>query len=337
MTDILGSLKERFQDQVLDMHQNLGDQTAIIDKEAIRPVLKWLRDESTERYEFLTDLCGVDKLFLNGSPHRFEVVYHLKNVSTGARVRIKAAVPENDCELDTVSDLWHAANWAEREVYDMYGVRFRNHPNLRRILCISSFKGHALRKDYDIRHQQWQDEERDDLYDELEAQGKDVDGATFSELVPINLGPAHPAVHGTLRSLVKCDAEIIVKSAQEIGYLHRGFEKHSENSTWTQVIPYTDRLNYCSCMMNNVAWCRTVEKMLGIEVPERTQYIRVIISEISRIIDHLVCLAAALVDLGALTGFWYLFAVRERAYEALDRVRFEGIQFRRDIAPSRSS
>jgi NADH-quinone oxidoreductase subunit C/D len=249
---------------------------------------------------------------------RFQVVYHLRSTASGSRLRIKATIPESDLEIATVSDLWAGANWAEREVYDFYGIRFSGHPNLKRILCIHTFKGHALRKDYDIKDQQWLDTENESLMDELGDFGENPADGGFSELVPLNIGPAHPATHGVLRNLVKLEGETIVKSVQEIGYLHRGFEKHSEISTWTQVIPYTDRLNYCSAMLNNVGYCQAVEKLLDLKVPDRASWIRMIIAEISRIIDHLVCLAAILVDLGALTNFWYLFSMRERAYEALE-------------------
>lgn len=316
MAEILESLRSRFADQVLETHEQHGDATALVKKGAIKDVLTWLRDECPDRYDFLADIGGVDGLHLEWED-RYQVVYHLLSMSTHKRVRIKAAVPEDDCSLDSVTSMWRAADWAEREVFDMYGIRFRGHPNLKRILCIHTFKGHALRKDYYIKDQQWLDE-NESLLDELGDFGENPDDDGFSELIPVNIGPAHPATHGTLRTLVKLDGEVIVKGVQEIGYLHRGFEKHSESSTWTQVIPYTDRLNYCSAMLNNVAYCSSVERLMGIEVPERTRHIRVIISEINRIIDHLVCLAACLVDLGALTNFWYLFALREKAYEALE-------------------
>lgn len=326
MAEILDKVRERFPEAVLDAHERCGDATVLVRGAAVKPVLAWLKRDAPDRYDFLADLGGVDGLRMEDGqgpgrppfPDRFQVVYHLRSMTSNRRIRVKASVPEADAAIDTVSDLWHAADWAEREVFDMYGVRFRGHPDLRRILCIPTFKGHALRKDYPIKEQQWFDGEPESLMQQLGDEGEDPETAGFSELVPVNLGPAHPATHGTLRSLVKLDGEVIVKSVQEIGYLHRGFEKHSENSTWTQVVPYTDRLNYCSAMLNNVAYCRAVEKLLGIEVPPRTKGIRVIISEISRIIDHLVCLAAALVDLGALTNFWYLFALREKAYEALE-------------------
>jgi NADH-quinone oxidoreductase subunit C/D len=118
-------------------------------------------------------------------------------------------------------------------------------------------------------------------------------------------------MHGTLRVVATLDGETIVGADQEIGYLHRCFEKMSETHTYQQVIPYTDRLNYCSAIINNVGYCMTVEKLLGIEVPARAQHIRLILSELMRIADHLVCLGAQLVDVGALTNFWYYFQPRE--------------------------
>ncbi len=141
-----------------------------------------------------------------------------------------------------------------------------------------------------------------------------------TEKVTLNIGPTHPATHGTLRIIVELDGETIVNCDNEIGYLHRCFEKESEHSTWTQVIPYTDRLNYVSPLMNNVGYVMAVEKLLGIDVPERCKYIRVIISELSRIIDHLVCIGTNLVDLGALTNFWYFWEAREEVYNLIEEL-----------------
>jgi len=134
----------------------------------------------------------------------------------------------------------------------------------------------------------------------------------------LNLGPSHPATHGTLRMFVKLDGEIIRDMKLEIGYLHRCFEKMCETHTWNQVIPFTDRLNYCSAMMNNVGYVMAVEKLLGIEVPKRCQRIRVILCELSRIIDHLVCMGTNAVDVGALTCFWYFFRERENIYDLFE-------------------
>ena len=139
-----------------------------------------------------------------------------------------------------------------------------------------------------------------------------------TEPMYINIGPTHPATHGTFRVFCKLDGERVENSAVEIGYLHRGFEKIVETKNYTQVIPYTDRLNYCSGLVNNVGYCKAVERMLGVTITPRTEIIRVIICEIQRIMDHMICVCANLVDLGALTNFWYLFNMRERFNEVLE-------------------
>jgi len=135
-----------------------------------------------------------------------------------------------------------------------------------------------------------------------------------AEPMILNIGPSHPATHATLRLIAELDGETILKLTPEFGYLHRCFEKESENATWTQVIPYTDRLNYVSSLMNNVGYVMAVEKLCGIEVTERCEYIRVLICELSRIIDHMVCIGTNMVDIGALTNFWYFWKPREEVY-----------------------
>ena len=135
-----------------------------------------------------------------------------------------------------------------------------------------------------------------------------------AEPVILNIGPSHPATHATLRFVAELDGETILSLTPEFGYLHRCFEKESESHTWTQVVTYTDRLNYVSPLMNNVGYAMAVEKLCGIEVPERCQYIRVLVCELSRIIDHMVCIGTNMVDLGALTNFWYFWKPREEVY-----------------------
>lgn len=141
-----------------------------------------------------------------------------------------------------------------------------------------------------------------------------------TDLMFLNLGPSHPAAHGTLRTFVALDGETIKAAVCEIGYLHRGFEKTVEHRTWNQVIPYTDRLNYCSAILNNFAFCKVAERALDIEITPRNAAIRVIVGELMRIIDHLVCIGTNLVDLGALTNYWYTFNKREIVYDILDKL-----------------
>ncbi len=141
-----------------------------------------------------------------------------------------------------------------------------------------------------------------------------------SRHMEINLGPSHPAMHGTVRLDVVVDGETIVKADPDIGFLHRGFEKESERATWTQVIPYTDRLNYVSPLINNFGYALAVEKLLQVRVPRRADYIRTILSELSRVCDHMTCLGASTMELGAFTGFLYMVEAREMLWELIEEV-----------------
>ncbi|MBP1600559.1 MAG: nqo4 1 [Acidobacteria bacterium] len=136
----------------------------------------------------------------------------------------------------------------------------------------------------------------------------------------INIGPSHPAMHGVIRLIAELDGEKVVRVQAEIGYLHRAFEKSAEDSSWTQVMPYTDRLNYVSPLINNFGYCAAVEKLLGIEITERCKYIRVVMSEVSRITDHLTCIAASAMEMGAMTVFLYFMKAREFLYEIVEDV-----------------
>jgi NADH-quinone oxidoreductase subunit D/NADH-quinone oxidoreductase subunit C/D len=140
------------------------------------------------------------------------------------------------------------------------------------------------------------------------------------ELLTVNVGPSHPATHGTLRVFVALDGESVQAAVCEAGYLHRGFEKMTEQGTYSMVLPYTDRLNYCSSMINNIGFCKAVERMFNVTVPERCVTLRIVLMELSRIIDHMVCVCTNLVDLGALTNFWYFFNTREEVYKIWEKL-----------------
>jgi len=310
----LDRFRSRLAGAVREEPNPFGDTVFRVEPSGLRDVLRSLRDE--HGFDLLLDVTAVDRLELPDSKPRFDVVYILRPSVGSERVRVQCRPPDEDLALETVSDLWKSANWAEREVYDQYGVRFRNHPNLKRILNHKDFVGHPLRKDYDIKKQQWLSEP-DDLMDEMRKLRGGAEEEE-SESVLLNIGPSHPAMHGALRALVDLEGETVRHTVPEIGYLHRGFEKSAEKGTYTHVIPFTDRLNYCSSVMNNIGYCRTIEKMLGIEPTARAQTIRVVLLELGRIMDHLVCVAANLVDVGALTNYWYLFNERERIYDVIE-------------------
>ena len=158
--------------------------------------------------------------------------------------------------------------------------------------------------------------------EELIHRASPVDETSLEDLdtepMYINVGPTHPATHGTYRIFAKLDGEMIERAAVEIGYLHRGFEKNVEVKPYAQVIPYTDRLNYMSGLVNNVGFCKAVERMLGVTITPRTEIIRVIICEIQRIMDHMICVGTNLVDIGALTNFWYFYNAREKLNDVLE-------------------
>ena len=269
-------------------------------------------------YGYLSDITCIDYLdFVDKKSSRFYLVYILRSNDFATTISLKVELKE--LVTQSVSDIYELANWAEREVYDQYGVRFENHPNLKRVLNHKEFVGHPLRKDYPITKYQLCTQ-TDDLMDEMKTLIEKKGYSNSSTLNYLNLGPSHPATHGTIRLFVALEGEKIVATVPEIGYLHRGFEKAAECHTYNQIIPYTDRLNYCSAILNNIAFAKTIEDMLDIKAPDRAIFIRVIIGELSRIIDHLVCLAANLVDMGALTNYWYLFNPREMVYDLLSKL-----------------
>ncbi|MFT5660831.1 MAG: NADH-quinone oxidoreductase subunit C/D [Sulfurimonas sp.] len=291
----------------------------VLEADILYETIKEAKEE--KGFTLLLDITCVDNLN-KAYPQatRFELVYILRHYKFKDTIVYKVFVKDEEIGVDTISPLFNAADWAEREVYDQYGIHFKNHPMLKRLLNHNEFVGHPLRKDYGITKGQYCTSSQD-LMDEMKPllQERKLD-MNRDDLMIVNLGPSHPASHGTIRTLAALDGEKIVAAAAEIGYLHRGFEKSCENHNYNQIIPYTDRLNYCSAIMNNIAFAKTVEEMMEITLPERGIYIRVIVGELSRVIDHLVCLAAGLLDMGGQTNYWYLYNPRDNAYDFLSKL-----------------
>jgi NADH-quinone oxidoreductase subunit C/D len=267
-----------------------------------------LRDHPDLDYKLFLDLCGVDYLDKDDREERFDVVLHAYSVSQKHHVRLKAGLPEKGPRIDSLTGVYKGANWFEREAWDLYGIVFDGHPNLTRILTHDAFVGHPMRKDYPTAQRHVLKQAKQWLLRVPEG----------TENMIVNIGPSHPAMHGAFRVQARIDGETVVDAEAEIGYMHRNFEKMAEERTYWQVIPYTDRLNYCSSFMNGHGWALAVEKLLGIEAPPRAEAIRVILSEFSRIMDHLICIGANVVDLGAITPFFVMFRAREVIYDLLD-------------------
>jgi NADH-quinone oxidoreductase subunit C/D len=306
-------LLDRYPQGSIRPQEGLDQPTWVVRRDVLAELARDLRDDPETRFDLLLDLCGVD---YPDRDERFEAVYHLYSLPRGERLRLKVPVAEADPSLPSLIGVWKAADWFEREAYDMFGLTFDGHPNLRRILTHEAFRGHALRKDYDSARRWILTEDK--VYRPQPTAPPSDDPDDMFERMTINIGPSHPAMHGTFRVVAMLEGERIIASEVEIGYLHRCFEKMAETHTWQQVIPYTDRLNYCSSFINNVGYCRTVESMLGVEVPPKAVWARTILSEFSRIMDHCVCNGSSLVDAGALTNFFLLYQPREEIYGLLE-------------------
>lgn len=346
----LENIVAKFPDHAKIVPHPRGENVLEVERYALPAVCAYLKNEHTPRFNFLMDLAGVDySTFgaatqaaaytgaadpvikpalpaVNTRRERYEVVYNLFAWPEKLRLRLQVPVPELAPEIPTLAHLWSGADWFEREVWDMFGIRFKGHPDLRRILMYEEFKGHPLRKDYPITR-------RHPLVDNQKMAASNQNGhrPTFRIKGPqhsantqdmlLNMGPSHPAMHGVIHLLLELDGEKIKKVKDVgIGYLHRAFEKDAENVTWTQVFPYTDRLNYVSPLLNNVGYAMAVEKVMGLSVTERCQYIRVLMSEISRITDHLTCIAASTMEIGAMTAFLYFVKVRDMFYELVEEI-----------------
>ena len=275
-----------------------------------------LRDHAELQFDFLRSLTGMD-----WGEEGLGVVYHLESTRLGHQLVMRTATTDREHpELPTVCDVWKAAELNEREVYDYYGVIFINHPDMRRLYLRDDWVGYPLRKDFDESEElnpiRMTNEESSDF---TSVYVKDDQGHTVEtkqvlfedDEYVVNVGPQHPATHGVLRFRVSLDGEVIRKLHVHCGYIHRGIEKMCESLTYPQTLALTDRLDYLGAMQNRHALCMCIEQAMGVELPERVQYIRTIMDELQRIDSHLLFFSTFCMDLGALTAFFYGFRDRE--------------------------
>jgi NADH-quinone oxidoreductase subunit C/D len=312
-------------------------------KDRVPALLRFLKDEIDRPYKMLYDLSAIDermKTHRDGQPESdFTVVYHLLSFDRNEYVRIKVALTEDRLSLPSITDIWPAANWYEREVWDMFGIGFDGHPHLERILMPKTWVGHPLRKEhparatemgpYQLPHEK-EVAEQEALRFRPEEWGmsRERDGSDF---IFLNVGPQHPGTHGVLRIVVQLDGEEIVDAVPQIGFHHRGAEKMGERQSWHSYIPYTDRVDYLGGVLNNLAYLTAVETLADIKVPPRAQVIRVMLSELFRIISHLVWYGTFAQDLGQMSPVFFTFNDRERAFgiiEAITGARMHPAWFR---------
>ncbi len=307
-----------------------GIETVWVEPARLVETMAWLQAQS---YRLLLDITAVDETRRNNRPHAscddITLVYHVLRVEDGAEIRIKTPLQEGALSAPSLCALWPNANWYEREVWDMFGVRFEGHPDLRRILMPESWDGHPLRKTHHSRATEQGPFVMPDTMVQAELaamQNLPVAGGLMDaadedpETMILNLGPNHPSLHGVLRLVVKMKGEEILGVLPEIGFHHRGAEKMAERQSWHSFIPYTDRIDYVAGVMNNFPYVLAVEKLAGIAVPARAQMIRVLLAEMFRIISHLVFFGTMVQDVGQLSPVFYAFTDRERALEIIEAI-----------------
>jgi NADH-quinone oxidoreductase subunit C/D len=326
-------LKLRFSDLTVT-EQSTQDEilTLWLPLDKLKEVLFYLKREIAHPFPLLYDLTAIDERTRKKLPDYpsfyFTLVYHLFSFERDQFLRIKVSLKEEYPSAPSIASIWANANWYEREVFDMFGIRFNGHPHLKRLLMPQSWQGHPLRKEHPARATEMGpfrlfDEKVDREQASLQFNPEEWGLARQSEdadFMFLNIGPQHPGTHGVLRIILQLDGEDIVDAIPDIGFHHRGAEKMAERQSWHTYIPYTDRIDYLGGVNNNLAYLLAVEKLAGIKVPERAQVIRVMMCEFFRIASHLVWYGTFAQDVGQLSPVFYMFTDRERIFDVVEAV-----------------
>jgi NADH-quinone oxidoreductase subunit D len=323
--EIHEALRARFGEDVLGFEDALRDQTVRIAPGRLHDACLFLRDDDALHCDFLRCLTGVDR------KEAIDVVYHVFSYGKRHGIVLRVRLDRERPEVASVQDVWPTANWYEREAYDLLGVAFRGHPDLPRLLLPDDWVGHPLRKDYQ-RPAEYHGipTSREDrtrvtctgtgLHLAVTEPMHEAKAEEIAGFMRLNMGPHHPATHGVINFLLETDGEILRRATPDVGYLHRGIEKIAELNQYLGTMPYTDREDYLAAMLTNHAWALAVEKLLGIEVPPRGDYCRVIASELNRIASHLIATGALAMDLGAFTPFIHWIREREKINDIMERI-----------------
>ena len=304
--------------------------TLWIDKKLLFPVLKLLKS-IPEPFNFLFDLYAIDeRLRLDKAQlpaKSFTLVYQLMSIERNQDIRLKVALEDNE-EQSSITSFWPSANWYEREIWDLFGIVFNEHPNLYRILLPPTYQGHPLRKEFPCRATEMEPFSLDDekLAKEQEALRFDPkawgmeESSEDNDYLFLNLGPNHPSVHGVFRIALQLHGEQIKNAVPDIGYHHRGAEKIAERQTWHGFIPYTDRIDYLGGVMNNFPYILAIEQLANIQVSERVKCIRVMLAECFRILSHMLFFGTFAQDVGQLSPIFYLFIDREKLFSIIEAI-----------------
>ena len=318
-------LRDRFGDDVVGLDTALLDPSVEVRGARLHDVCRFLRDQDDLRFDFLRSLSGVDR------PEAFEAVYHLYSYPRRHALTLRVKLGRETPAVASVQDLWPTANWHEREAWDLFGIGFPGHPGLKRLLLPDDWTGHPLRKDYQ-RPAEYHGipSSRDASLPVTRATVgggpivqpamHEAKAAEIAGFMRLNMGPHHPATHGVINFLLETDGEIIRRAIPDVGYLHRGIEKLAESNAYLGTMPYTDRIDYLGAIFTNHAWALAVERLLGIPVPSRGEYCRVIASELNRIASHLIATGALAMDVGAFTPFIHWIREREKINDIMERI-----------------
>lgn len=294
-----------------------------VPRDTIKAVLQFLKTEAVPRFQRLDDLTAIDQSARRNKDQYpdFTLVYHLLSFDPPMRVRLCVALDGPAPSAPTITGIWPSANWYEREIFDMFGIGFDGHPNLTRILMPHGWQGHPLLKSHPGRATQMPPYTTDDArhIQPLDA-GIYVKSDDGDEELVLNIGPHHMATHGLMRFVARMRGEEITDMDMDIGYHHRAVEKIGERQTWNQFMPYTDRVDYMAGAANNLPYVLAVEKLAGITVPERAQYIRVMLSELFRLSNHLVYFGVFAAELGAMSPVFYTFRERELILDIVESI-----------------
>jgi len=334
-TPIVTELQSRFGQVILAEQATIdGIPTVWVRQEDALHVQRYLKTETSEPYRMLYDLTAIDereRQHRQGQPDsRFTVVYHLMSFERNSDIRIKVPLQADYPVLPSVTSLWPSANWYEREAWDLLGITFSGHPNLRRILLPPTWQGHPLRKEYPARatevgplhiaEQEIIEDEKALEFDPTAWGLPEEDPDQDSEYLFLNLGPHHTGTHGPVRYVLQLDGEEIRNVVPDIGFHHRGVEKMAERQTWHTYLPYTDRVDYLAGVTHSLAYLLAVEKLAGIMVPARAQVIRVMLAELFRLASHLVWLGTFAADVGAISPVFFTFSDRERIFDIVEAI-----------------
>ncbi len=330
---IIKELENKFGEGAFSSQKTVDGMTTLwVAGDKISDVLRHLKTEVDRPYRMLYDLTAIDERVRadrRGQPESdFTVVYHLLSFERNEDIRIKTALKGENPKMKTITDIWPSANWYECEVWDMFGIQFEGHPHLRRILMPSTWEGHPLRKEHPARATEMGPfrlpEEKEQVEQKaLRFRPEDWGMKRRSEdtdFMFLNLGPHHPGTHGLLRIILELDGEEIVGSVVDIGYHHRGAEKMGERQSWHTFIPYTDRIDYLGGVMNNLPYVLAVEKLAGIDAPDKVKVIRIMMAEFFRIASHLVWYGTFAQDIGALSPVFFTFSDRERVFGIVEAI-----------------